>query len=893
MIINLHKFLLLENVKQAKKILKDKGLNPEKEKDYQGIVKQLSKVPNLISKFVKFRYEEGIEIEGIKRVMDWMINNRQLVSKLPKNVLKYDKFEHLEDDITRLNREQKIKKFYNSLYRSMKNQIDNLESSRKDIFDNLAVQFMNMSEEKQKQFTPLKYFEVNNITIKQFIDALSNFINKNSINSDQESILKKIKKYQDSVDITFFSKGVLVIQTNDKKAICDLGSTNWCIVYASKSYAEGYFGIKTHNSQYIVFNFNLPSSASNSMFGITIKEDGIVSAGGSQNKTNNYIPLDEVIKLTGLPGNVLVPAKKVLDTSKKYEDVITKIKDQNSLIKAIQILKDNDLINYISKNDFLKISHIINKFGNEVSNMTIWLLNDINDYKDENKIDELWTDYPEILDYIDYAHIISALKKAEIPIENIIYFMYVCHVKDDSDVLFQNSFELHIELNIDNFNYFIKIKEQNKYEDLIKNFDKVYNAVGKKSTVTKDGLLKLLIRFINDYIDKFIKNVLSGSGSIDLTFTNYLKFFNKYASGYKYPSEKYEDFFNDYIYDVFFKYLDDLYFIQFIKDHIEDYTLSLDTFMDNDSYDAFDNYDYQKKLVELYEMKNNDGEYVESTLNSIEKLFLYKEGSKRVTLKEVEESLDINRNESGKTYITMDSFNDLDDYFEGEPFTDMDELHEPYWSDMTESDIVDFLDMIDDDNIIEIANLLHKNEIYNFEELKKYAKIKDSGDEESLRLFKSIKDKVIECLEDYTEYDVSDILNWVNRSLDDVVDMLQRDETWKYAFDQIKELFGSIPLNDKYVYDWQEQIDLDTVKIKSHRLMLSINIFDLISNISFNTLYYNQGDNPDWEGIINNQIEQEGKLSVNYDYINPWVSNSNKEQRIVFNERLADSISYG
>jgi len=871
MIISLYKYLLLENVKQAKKILTDKGINPEKEKDYDGIVKELKKLPNLISKFVKFRYEDGVDIDGIKRVMNWVVNNRQLVNKLPKNILEYDKFEHLEDDITKLNREQKIKKFYNSLYRSMKDQIDKLDEHDRDIFDNISLQFMNISEDERKQFTPLKYFEVNNITIEQFIEAINNFINKSSINSDKDSIIEKIKKWENSVDITYFKDNVLVIQTNNKEAVCDLGSQSWCIVYGSKSYAESYFGIKTYKSQYIVYNFKLPSSASNSMFGITINKDGIASYGGCQNKSNTHIPLDNIKELTGIPDGILIPAKRVLEASENYDKMINNIKKQKSIIKQIQILKDNDLIDYISKDDFSKITYDLNNHGVEVNNIISWLVNDINNYKNDNKIDELWKDYPEIFDFINVRLIFLSLNEAEIRIANIIYFVCYYYVKYNDEYKSKELLE-SIAYTKDIFDYFIDIKNNNKYKDLMKD-------------LKSEELLDLLVKFINGHIDKYISNILNGKIN-NLTFEQYLEFFNKYAN------EKYEDFFDNYIYNIFFTYLDDDIFIKFIEKNINDYSISLTNIMDNNSYNGFDDSDVQEKenLIKLYEMKNEDDEYIHQDLNSLEKLFLYKNGE-RISKIEIEDELDIKRTKSGNTYVLFDSFTDFDDYFERNetPFLNL-ENNEPYYTEMGDSEVIDYLDWLDNDNIIDIAHYLYDNGDIEVKDLDKYEEIKTSNIEKAQELFNIIKKEVIDYLEEYDENDVDDILRCIHHAVDDLYGDLYYGEIHDKALNKVANLFGSTTLdNDERYYDWEYHENKEDKTRSSYKLMFSINIDDIIKKITFSNIYHNDGDNINWGSIIYEILEQTGKLSVDYD-VYPWTSKNDNNQYKYFNERFSEDF---
>ena len=111
MIVKLEQFLLLENIQQAKNILKDKNLDPNNENDYKEILKLLNRLPNLIGKFVYFRYVDNVSMESIEEIIKWIISNRQIINLLPKNIINYNSFENLDDDIQKLNRDQLLKNF--------------------------------------------------------------------------------------------------------------------------------------------------------------------------------------------------------------------------------------------------------------------------------------------------------------------------------------------------------------------------------------------------------------------------------------------------------------------------------------------------------------------------------------------------------------------------------------------------------------------------------------------------------------------------------------------------------------------------------------------------------------------------------------------------------------
>lgn len=349
---NRDQFLLLENIKQAKQYLRKIGIEFEGNKKgfihknnkniFNHVIDKLKKFPNLVYTFIKILYKlsedpeltdelnlantyvTDDDIQEFDRIIDWITDNKQIVNQLPKNIVKYTSLEELSDDIVQLGLKRKVDKFKKSLYRSMKNKIKGLGERESKKFNDLALQFMELDESYRNQFTPLKFFEFNNISFDEFVESLEQFINREDVNKEKKRILKYIE--DNKIDVTFDENNVIAIQTNDKKHICNLGSQKWCIVYQADYYHNTYIGDKTFNTQYIIYNFNLPNTNSNSMFGITIRPNGeIHGAGTSQNKNNNPVPLDDIYQMAGIPKGTLTSLHK--DKYEKINKEAVQIKD--------------------------------------------------------------------------------------------------------------------------------------------------------------------------------------------------------------------------------------------------------------------------------------------------------------------------------------------------------------------------------------------------------------------------------------------------------------------------------------------------------------------------------------------------------------------------------------
>tara|TARA_R110000772_G_scaffold55_9_gene355 strand:- start:6592 stop:10296 length:3705 start_codon:yes stop_codon:yes gene_type:complete len=387
---NRNNYLLLENLKQAREYLTKKSI-PLDLPEFHHITKSLNKLPNLIDPFTRMIFQEDAEdldmgsimpkIEIFDRIVDWIKSNKHIMSKLPKNISQYKDLEHLEDDISHLKRNQEIHKFIQSLYRSMRDEIKGLDGDKAEQFRELAYAFMQLDDEKKSQFTPLKYFEKNDISIEDFMSSLNTFVNGQDTNENKKRIYQYIEDNPDKVEVTYDKDNVLVIQTNDGESVCELGSQGWCIVYSPGSYQKRYFGPETGNTQYIIHNFNLPTSSKYSMFGVTIEIDGKAPWGGAQNKTNGGMDLKKIYELTEIPEGTLVSMYKeeydklLIDMQKinyesHYSDVLNVRK--NSIKMGIKSkttnLVDTWLSEYVSGKKLPEIDEV-KEFINEINNI--------------------------------------------------------------------------------------------------------------------------------------------------------------------------------------------------------------------------------------------------------------------------------------------------------------------------------------------------------------------------------------------------------------------------------------------------------------------------------------------------------------------------------------------
>jgi hypothetical protein len=759
MITNIHEFLLKENIQQSKTILKKLGKDPNKELAFQQIKDALKNTPNLIGYFVKQFYEKNQRMDHILDVIEWISNNRNMISKLPKNILQYDTIESLEDDIQSLKRENLINKFYKSLYKSMIKAVDDLDEEKKKKFNDLALSFVELNEEKRKNFTPLKYFEANNISIEEFMEALHNFIESENVSDIKKEVLEKLKKYEGKYKIVYNKDNVLVIQSNDRDVVCDLGSQNWCIVYNPDSYAESYFGPKTDNTQFIVYNFNLPSSSANSMFGVTIDAEGKAKSGGSQNKRNQGVSLDEIYEMTGIPYETLSPTedikKKMIDrkkikdffSSEKTPKEIEKFREENDFNKELFDSYLNDYHKNLVRNYFGAASGEIrtlqdisnfykkHKFDQQLffdeMDSTLYL-----GTRSEQTFNETFKDksLEEVIDMFNDAFLTKILFR----FKDDKLITYTLSLKNE-DILYYVLLELFNHLynrwGIESIEYNVNVYITNKVTNLVDSIKyNSYEELLQRLTFKKDKLNNLFNKIKHKYVEiselmpqlkKFfdeskskIKNHLMSYEDNDIKFESFKEYKSLYDK-YILPTENvpYESIFGFYdnVDILTMKFYEDESFNEFLSKILKENEDNIDKsdviekIIVNDKTDEYyllEKDDYSNLIIDVVNKTDTDLTPVVKT-DHITGLFLYKNMNKYD--KVFKDEIGIKTTDNGIDYVEVSDFTSFDDLiFEEEYFNSMEDLFYFEWYEVDDDILEQYYEDLDDYNIIDIADTMMK-----------------------------------------------------------------------------------------------------------------------------------------------------------------------------------------
>jgi hypothetical protein len=473
---DLNTIKLLENVKQTKTYIEKEASDNDtynKDKAYE-ILEELKailkKSPNLVFNFFKFATEQNVPLkrtseeenrtDSIESFIGWLKKNKPTIKQLPKNILQYESFEKLNDDITKTIEEINSKHFW-EMVKYLGLDDSRYISENEEKVKDLAISYGKLSKDKRKKYTrKIKYFKVNDVSVVEFLSDLESYLVSGS---SREDVNKIIQKYSDEINIEYDKDDVLMVQTEYKPAIKELGSTSWCIQY-SDSYFTQYCSYKTFNTQYMVFNFNLPSTNRYSKFGVTVDVDGKPLYGGHQDNDNNPISLKGISEKTGIPIEAF--GTKKAQTKEDYQSAREKIQKKIDNIVSIEELLD----------EILKIDNpdIRNLIAEDLDGSTKTLIKGNKKYENlENCLEE-----------------IKKLYKKEIPKE---YFKTIVsnildHIKDSKFVY--NYFE-----NFDNIDNDLTLF----YNDIFKEYEFFFKPfIDISNPKPEDKLMKS----ISDSMDK-------------------------------------------------------------------------------------------------------------------------------------------------------------------------------------------------------------------------------------------------------------------------------------------------------------------------------------------------------------------------------------------------------
>lgn len=479
--------LINESLKKAKEDIRntlgEKWLeDSELATNLNTIAERLKKNPNLIYNFYLYHKDEDIpmgdlqsdsdfdleelfpdyDLTTINGMIDYIQNNKQQIKQyLPKDLIKYDTFEELTDDITKMKREVKIKKFVNKLKGELRRNFDFNDEELKtyiiELIDNKDESELNDFIKRSSSYA----------TIDDLKRGLSKIVKGGEDVSEYERYVRTLlnEKYPKGHEVIYDKNGILIITLYNKEGIKELGG-DWCIVNNQETYYDSYCNPLNGWTQYLVFDFNKIKSDPKSLFGVSIDTVGDTKHGAHQDRNNNSVSMDEIMNSIGLNmdwevvfrpiyadmdldfNNVKIETEEELEQLlKKYDDslkdaIIDKInmdifyedyldtsKSYSELVDRLVELKNKGYIPSSNLNLILSLSSVIlenNVIQGEINGEYIrgykWLgsedeiLNSISKLEDNGLVNRLYTYEPifyKIYEYYEKGEIESVIRFVE------------------------------------------------------------------------------------------------------------------------------------------------------------------------------------------------------------------------------------------------------------------------------------------------------------------------------------------------------------------------------------------------------------------------------------------------------------------------------------------------
>lgn len=321
---NKEEWKLNENLSAARKILKDNSI-PETDEIFVNLKNNLKNNLGFLGWFTKMIFINKVAISDINQVIELIKNDKYVIDNLPKNLIKYIKWEDLLDDIIAVNYNRNVKKIINELPSHLKSKINvnNLSADDKNLFTSLYKR-----EDKNNFLSKVSRYR----TYKEFEDALNLFLTLGDKNYNDT--LLAVQKAGSRILHSDKSNNIIICEVNYPQ-IRELGAdTSWCIVPSESTFKEYVEGIY---KQYIIFLTDLTTIYS---------KIGVTAAFKVKNahlKNDRYISSDDLSK---------VLAKRNFDIKDMFFDIDEFLATSDINKIAVRTLKSECLLSdeYILKN---------------------------------------------------------------------------------------------------------------------------------------------------------------------------------------------------------------------------------------------------------------------------------------------------------------------------------------------------------------------------------------------------------------------------------------------------------------------------------------------------------------------------------------------------------------
>lgn len=269
MFINLTPFKLFENKQKALSILRKFHI-PEDDKRYQSLKELLKDNPGYLGKFTEWYFVERISIDRLKELLDLLNKVR-----IDKSIDEFKTYENAFDYVQNFEINTKVNQVLKAL-----------PSGTRQLVNDELKQLILLNTQYSKNIIDFyskkggRYKDIRSLIsdTKSLIKNLSGDFNLGAMLrkiEDAGLFEKNPKTKLPSVEIKLKTPELLIIQVNDYKASCVIGSKHWCI-----STSESMWGsyVNSFTNQYFIYDFTKDVSDKRHLIGVTVSPDGSFSA---------------------------------------------------------------------------------------------------------------------------------------------------------------------------------------------------------------------------------------------------------------------------------------------------------------------------------------------------------------------------------------------------------------------------------------------------------------------------------------------------------------------------------------------------------------------------------------------------------------------------------------
>ena len=333
---------LFESVNQAKNFLDSKKI-PFNDKRFLDLKYLLRENPKYIGKFTEWMFNEDLDIEYIENLYKFLKEY-----KLDKDINDFTNSEDLYDYLTNLKLESKINKAINvipSRTRKLVNkELRDLLRNNVEYIDSINKFYLNKSG---------RYDNINDL-IKDTEILITNILggwSPDVIDYEEDELV-----YKDDT--------TLILHIKNFERSCDLGSKYWCISTDEEHFDE-YILDSDYSKQYFIYDFSKNMSDNRSMIGVTVREDGTISA--MHLKDDTEAEMEDIEPFM----NYLKPySQEYIKANPRPEDIF---------MEEIEKITRRYNFGYLEKSK----GHIVS--DSEYYDSLTELLKDINDFREEIK----------------------------------------------------------------------------------------------------------------------------------------------------------------------------------------------------------------------------------------------------------------------------------------------------------------------------------------------------------------------------------------------------------------------------------------------------------------------------------------------------------------------------